>query len=219
MFLVAVKTILVEALRETLTENYPDLVPRRIDIEYPEDEIDWPALLVQFRPTSAIEWTGINPDYYIEHDTVPKTFTQVREGSFGGSVDLTILATTSQERDRLWDALNGLVLMGDEFQPASPFFKKIEDNDLINLTIQKTQVMPVGDTIGVGTPWDGDLLTYEATLRFNLIGQFWMDIYKQELISVSSIQVRPYLEGEEPPGENDGEGVWKSPGSPPDLVL
>ena len=187
--------------------------PKQVDLEYPQHETDWPAILVQFRPRGPITWTGIHPDEYETLIDDVYSYEAVRRGYFEGTFNLTALATSSTERDALWDEMIQLLLMGRQNENTVGFFTKLEHHDLIAMTVQEGIIENVGDAIGVGTPWNGDLLSYEATIGFNVIGQFTADVYNKQLVAVSDIRVYPYTEQDPVPHEDDGEGDWLDPGS------
>lgn len=218
MFLRAAKVALVEALRATFDVDpdhrlededaaYEGFRPRSVSIEYPEEEMDWPAIFVQFHP-EAVSWTGINPDEYLPTMDDDRPWQNIRRGQFEGNFDLMILALTSAERDRMWDELVELVLMGDMRSDTNRFHQALAHHDLISMTIQRAQVRPVGDSVGAGVPWDGNRLAYEATLRLQVTGQFAADAFNRELIAFQAITVHPYSDIEVPYGEDDGEGPW-----------
>lgn len=212
MFLVGVKLALVEGLRNVYDDDYTaeEVKPRRIDIEFPNELGDWPAVLVQFRANS-ISWSGVNPDEYAILDGGPLDYTQYRLGSFTGSFDLSVYALSSVERDRIYDSLVQLFLMGRLRPDTADFFKTIAEHDLIRMTVQETQLVPIGDTVVQGTPWGEDRLSYEATLRVpNVVGQFVADTYRAQLSAFESIRLFPYTDRDPVPGEGDGNGNWQS---------
>jgi hypothetical protein len=209
---------MVEALRTAFDDQFPDLKPKSIDIEYPEDEEQWPSILVQFHPSGQVSWTGINPDEFeiLDEPTDPNDPWEVikfRRGYFEGSYDLTILSQTSQERDRLWDLMVELVLFGRERVPTSRFWSTIDNHDLIAMTLQEPMINPMGDSIGLGTPWSPEDVAYEATLRINCVGEFVSNPYNQTLVRITKVQFFPYTDEDPVPGEGDGLGPWVSPGS------
>jgi hypothetical protein len=212
MFLTASKVCMVEALRAAMPYNINTLAkaaPKRIDLEYPEDDQDWPALLVQFRPTN-IMWSGLNPDQALIETTsggVVTSYRYVRRCSFEGAFDLTLLALSSQERDRCWDSLIELFMLGKNNPATAAFHDTIENHDLIAMSILQTQPQPMGDSANVGTPWDPNALTYEATVRIQIVGQFWADTFDQILLPLSAIQAQEYIKDVETP-PSDNYGAW-----------
>lgn len=221
MFIVPAKTALVEALRSVWfidqdgNEINPELTPldrpypRRITIEYAEEPEDWPFILVQFRPT-LITWTGITPDeIYNAGDEENPAFKRVRQGRFEASCMLQIIALSSEERDRMWDNCIQLLMLGKTRNPTSNFFSILDSHDLIGMTVMEGQIRPVGDSIGVGTPWDADVLTYEAALEFDITGIFYADEYNSDLLPLSEAKIFAYVPiVDEPYGENDNLGQW-----------
>jgi hypothetical protein len=218
---------IVEALRATFDsqfhtdENRP--WPRTIDIEYAEKEEDWPFILVQLRIDN-VSWLAVNPDDFTLADPPDPTtpWRSVRQGDFSGRCDLQIMALTSAERDRMWDHLVTLFLMGRKKQVTKDFYDVIEAHDLIDMTVQEGTLDPIGDTIGQGTPWSPEALTYEATLGFELIGQFYADEFTENLLSLDQVVTHEYTPQETPYGEADGEGDWQNyagePDTPPEQV-
>lgn len=255
MFLVAVKTAIVEALRSVWYEGQnvgqeahnlnSDLTvnatpnPRRVTLEYPEEAEEWPTILVQVRPTT-VQWTGIMPDEIIDasldkgvpvidrttDDDSPlnpnPSYKLIRQGRFEGTCMLQVLALTSMERDRMWDNLVKLLLMGRKKSPTINFYTTVESHDLVGITIMEGSIRPVGDSIAPGTPWDPELLSYEAAVEFDMVGTFYADEYTEDLVPLSDAEAFEYIAwdgntgtgpdaNETPPHENDGSGDWQDP--------
>lgn len=209
MFLAAAKLAMVEALNLTFDDDYEgDYTPRSIDIEYPDREDTWPGLFVQFRPSGPVSWTGLNPDMYSVSGV--ESFEGVRKGSFTGAYELQILALTSAERDSIWDTIVGVVLAGEMREDTRRFHDTLAQHDLIDLTIQKAQITPVGDVVGIGTPWNPEVLTYESTLKIPAVGEFFMDMGTAEFLQLSDVEVHKNNDLEEPYGEDDGLGGWNT---------
>ena len=205
MFITGVKIALVEALvagfnainpnyNPNLTQqfNYPndntiDLTPNSITIEYPLEEVQWPAIFVQFRPTKS-QWTGLNPDTYtaISGTTLHNTN---REIYYEGVIDLQILAMHSEERDRLWDSLYNLILMDPNSPASAAFYDSLNSNDLIAITLLQSTVTSLGDTVSPGTPYSPEELTYEATLRIMCIGESFETKYDTGIESLIAVTV------------------------------
>jgi len=202
MFVTAVKTAIVEALNagfSTLasspSDNSLDLTPNSITIEYPLEMVEWPAIFVQFRP-SKIQWSGLFPDTYtatsggitISGHNYP-AFTADRSGYFEGSIDLQIMAMHSEERDRLYDSVTNLILM-DKMSPASTaFVQSIYNNNLVGMTLLLDTFTPLGDSVSPGTPFSPEELTYEASIRINCIGDFYVTKYDTVTPAITNITV------------------------------
>lgn len=221
MFITATKVAIVEALRSVWFEDqetntyrsdlkeFDKPYPRRISIEYSEEAEDWPFVLVQVRP-SLIQWTGITPDEIINAGPEDSpTWKRIRQGRFEASCMLQIMALTSAERDRIWDNLILLIMMGRTRSLTRSFHSTLETNDLVGITINEASVRPIGDTISVGTPWDPEMLTYEATIEFDMTGVFYADEFNEDLVELTTARIYPYLPIDPIPGENDGDGSWK----------
>lgn len=224
-------------LNDDLDQNAKLPTPRRVTLEYPEEAEEWPAVLVQVRP-NLVEWTGISPDEVIDaaqedggldidfskttDDPPPEnpSYRLIRQGRFEATCMLQVLALSTQERDRIWDNLVKLLMMGDKKAATRTFFTTFEEHDLIGVTILRGSIRPVGDSMGPGTPWDEELLTYEAAIEFDMVGTFYADEYTEELVPLRAAQVFEYIawsgndqpppdNNETPPGESDGDGEWR----------
>jgi len=158
------------------SSNTLDLTPNSVTIEYPKEMAHWPAVFVQFRP-SKTQWSGLYPDSY----TLPSgqyiynapAAQMDRTGYFEGSIDLQILALTSEERDQLWDTLYNLVLMNPGNPGSYAFYQSLVNNNLIGMTILQGTVQTLGDTVAPGTPWSPEELSYEASVRIQCVGDFY----------------------------------------------
>jgi len=223
MFLTATKVAIVESLRsvwfsenqdtnkntKTLNKN-DEPYPKRITIDYPEEAHDWPFILVQIRPT-LIEWTGVMPDEIVEFGPDDaKVIKSIRQGKFEATCMLEIMATESQTRDRIWDNLINILLMGRKKNPLNNFYTTLEQNDLVGITIMEGAVRNIGDTITAGTPWSDELLTYEAAIEFDMVGIFYADEYNQDLVPLKKAIIYNYIDYEGIPTE--GPNVAEVPG-------
>lgn len=197
MFTTAVKVAIVEALNDAFDALGPradsttkDLTPNSVTIEYPLEEVQWPALYVQFRP-SVVRWSGLFPDEYSVASGVTISGSQAisinRTGYFEGNIDLQILAMHSEERDRLWDGLYNLVLMNPASPASQAFYSSLANNDLIGITILPSIVTNMGDAVAAGTPFSPEELTYEASIRLQCVGDFYETKYDYNLASVTEV--------------------------------
>jgi hypothetical protein len=153
-----------------------DLTPNSVTIEYPKEIAHWPAIFVQFRPTKT-QWSGLYPDTF----TLPsgqyiydaQAALMARTGYFEGSIDLQILALTSEERDQLWDTLYNLVLMNPGNPGSYAFYQSLTNNNLVGMTFLQGTVQTLGDTVSPGTPWSPEEFSYEASVRIQCVGDFY----------------------------------------------
>ena len=194
MFITGVKVALVEALNAAFdalgaraNNTTKDLSPKSITIEYPMQEVEWPAIFVQFRPTK-VQWSGLFPD---EFTTTSGAATGVvsRAGYFEGNIDLQILALRSEERDRLWDGLYNLVLMNPGSPGSAAFYQSLVSNDLIGITLLPSIVNNLGDTVAMGTPFSPEELTYEASIRIPCVGDFYEGKYDYTVPRLTAVTV------------------------------
>jgi len=197
MFITAAKIATVEAITAAFnaigspsSNTTVDLVPRSVTIEYPVEEIEWPAVYVQFRPTIT-QYTGLNPDIYnpIQSGGVTTSYQQIRHGYFEGSFDLQILAMASEERDKIWETMINFFIMNEMSPGSTAFYNSLTQNDLIGITFSQGSVLQVGDTVSPGTPWSPEELTYETTIRVKCVGEFYEDKYAQNLLPVSAVNL------------------------------
>jgi hypothetical protein len=217
MFITAVKTCIVEALdagfaalASSPIDTSLDLVPNNITIEYPLEVVEWPSILVQFRP-SKVQWTGLNPDYYTQYPsgvTISginySAVNVTRTCFFEGAIDLQIMAMHSEERDKLWDSVTNLILIGPGSPASNAFYQSITNNDLVALTLLGSTYTPLGDTITAGTPWSPEELTYEASVRIQCIGQFFGTKYdyREPIVEEVSVSGSAYI------GQNTDTGIF-----------
>jgi len=206
MFITAVKTALVEALvsgfntintqyNPNLTGqfNYPsdtsiDLTPNSVTIEYPLEEVLWPAIYVQFRPTKT-QWMGLNPDEYITISGNTNAVYADRQTYFEGVIDFQILAMHSEERDRLWDSVNNLVLQNTYSPASSAFYSSLGNNGLVGITLNQGTLSNLGDTVNPGTPWSPEELTYESTIRVQCVGNAYNTKFTQTQTALKSVNI------------------------------
>jgi hypothetical protein len=196
MFITAVKTAIVEALiaafatlGDKTSNTTRDLTPNSVTIDYPMAEVQWPAILVQFRPRK-VQWIGLNPDAFTSiSGSNPPAVRAQRYGYFEGNLDFQILAMHSEERDRLWDSLFNLVLMNPGSPAAFAFYESLKQNDLVAITLQQGSAQSLGDTISPGTPFSPEELTYEASIRLACVGEFYESKYDVTYSGITGVTV------------------------------
>lgn len=189
MYRTAVKTVLITALTEYVNTMNPgsafpqgyipnnvtnELTPTKFNIEYPLVEASWPSIYVHFTPT-VTQWTGLDPDFfYVVSGT---NIVCDRQIYFEGYIDFQILALASEERDRLADSIDNLILFDVQSPASTAFYNSIYQDELVGLTILSSKTRPIGDTIVPGTPFSSELLSYEATIRTQCVGQAYEPKY------------------------------------------
>lgn len=204
MYLVRLKTIAVDAMRQTLDSDYvePDLRNLAVSIEFPVARQDYPSVWVAFSPEGSLEPVGVG---HVEHDD------QGDEGGlrayhrwrFQGYLSYTAVALTSLERDRMYDELVRIMAFGQEYPQTAEFRAAIEDNEFIALNIDFDQIGHGPITETPGTPWGSDDMVYEATVTMECFGEFVSD-GSATLAAITGLVVIPYAEGEADPTDPDG---------------
>jgi hypothetical protein len=201
MFRTAVKTCLIEALTEYINVINPgsafpqgyfpsdttnELTPTKFNIEYPLVEASWPSIYVHFTPIT-VQWTGLDPDfYYVVSGTEILCDRQIY---FEGYVDFQVLALASEERDKLADSIDNLVLFDVQSPASTAFYNSIYENELVGIQILGSKTRPIGDTIVPGTPFSAEILSYEYTSRVQCVGQAYEPKYDYNPPILSSIVV------------------------------
>lgn len=201
MFRTAVKTCVISALSEYINVMNPgsafpqgnipndltnELTPTKFNIEYPLVEASWPSIYVHFTPITT-QWTGLDPDfYYVVSGT---DIVCDRQIYFEGYLDFQVLAMASEERDRLADSIDTLILFDVQSPASTAFYNSIYQDDLVGIQILGSKTKPLGDAIVPGTPFSAELLSYESTTRVQCVGQAYEPKYDYNPPILSSIVV------------------------------
>lgn len=141
---------------------------------------------MHFSPITT-QWTGLDPDFFYV-----VSGTQIvcdRQIYFEGYIDFQILALTSEERDRLADSIDNLILFDVQSAASQAFYNSIYADPLVGLTILSSKTRPIGDTIVPGTPFSAEALSYEASIRAQCIGQAYEPKYDYNPPILNSIVV------------------------------
>jgi hypothetical protein len=213
MYIYPLKTILVEALKATFDQSYPepDFRNLHVGIEYPVDPQDYPSIWVDYEDTQDLMRAGIAHIETVDPDTgdARAPFTRWR---FAGYISLTVVAMTSAERDRLYDEMVRVVAFGNEDPVVGRFRSYIDTNDLIAFNMNTDKIQPRGSAAAPGTPWSTDELMYERTLNLEMIGEFIPDAQTGTLVPLSGILLLPTVDvsGDlgDPPLNSLEIGVW-----------
>jgi hypothetical protein len=185
----AVMGALREALSGTSLNHLVNGTDVTIDMEYPIQKESYPGVWVQFSFNEIVQ-AGIGHEPLIRTVVSPATNTvpevvnwePIREVQFKGRVTLTIVALTSLERDRIADAV--ITMLAFSRPPESVITKANEDtkqfrqligslaaNPYVCITINHDQIMPGGQAMTTGVPWDEEIPGYEDTYSFDILGQ------------------------------------------------
>lgn len=185
----AVMNALREALSGTSLNHLVNGTDVTIDMEYPIEKENYPGIWVQFSFNEIVQ-AGIGHEPLIKNvlaeatETTPEVvnWEPIREFQFKGRVTLTIVALTSLERDRLADAVITMLafsrppnmVMTDPNEDTRQFrqlITSLAENPYVSLTINHDQIIPGGQAMTTGVPWDEEIPGYEDTYSFDILGQ------------------------------------------------
>lgn len=172
MYVVPLKGAIVEALRATFTNGYPeaDFSNLWCSIEFPMDKSNYPGIWVQYDDTEEVSIAGIgHTEVVLDEQGSERTVTRSR---FGGVITMTCVALSSLERDRLYDELIRMLLFARVEPQVSTFRTLIEQNDLVAMNVDFDKVRAAGDAAAPGTPWGTEEMLYERSVAINVIGEF-----------------------------------------------
>lgn len=210
-----VKRAVMNALREALTGtslnhlvNGTDVT---VDMEYPIEKENYPGIWVQFS-FNEITQAGIGHEPLIRTVTAPATSTTpetvnwepIREFQFKGRVTLTIVALTSLERDRIADAV--ITMLAFSRPPESVITKAAEDtkqfrqlidslarNPYVSITLNHDQIIPGGQAMTTGVPWDEEIPGYEDSYSFDILGQTNIVFRHDGTYSLANVAENPQM--------------------------
>lgn len=186
MYLSHTKAMVVTALTTVFDDGYPveDLRRLWVDIEYPVEQVKYPAIWVDYEDASPLAIAGIA---HVEHNELGQPFTR---WVFQGYVTMTVVALSSRERDRIYDELVRVIAFGNRQvdDPALSLFRQfIEDNEFIGAEMDFDQIESRGSAAAPGTPWGGDEMTYERTIAMQMRGEFVSNPSTQEIVPLREI--------------------------------
>lgn len=190
MYLVPLKTLLVDAIKQTFDQNYPaeDFRGIHTSIEYPIDKMQYPGIWVDYQDTGSLQIAGINHREYTDPatDGTRRRYTRWR---FSGYAQFTVVALTSLQRDRLYDELVRVCAFGrgTDLSPINTFREVIETNEFLACNMDFDQIEPSGNAAAPGTPWGSDEIIYERSLNMEMIGEFISDGESQALVPLSKV--------------------------------
>lgn len=210
-----VKRAVMNALREALTGttlnhlvNGADVT---VDMEYPIEKEHYPGIWVQFSFNEIVQ-AGIGHEPLLRTVVAEATGTTpeqvnwepMREFAFKGRVTLTIVALTSLERDRIADAV--ITMLAFSRPPDSVITKADEDtkqfrqlieslanNPYVSLTLNHDQIIPGGQAMTTGVPWDEEIPGYEDTYSFDILGQTNIVFKNDGTYSLTNVAENPVM--------------------------
>lgn len=193
MYVSPLKTIIVEALRKTFDDHYPNEYFQNVNVEldYPVENQGYPAIFVAYEDTAPLKRAGIS---YVERkDLSGNNVAPFARWRFEGTISITVVSiATALERDELYDEVVGVVAFGREDPNLiGRFHTYIDSNDLIAAILQTDMMTPRGSSAAPGTPWGTDAMMFERTLDFQIIGEFIPDIPNHQIVNLSKIIITP----------------------------
>lgn len=189
MYLTHTKTMFIEAIRETFDHDYP--TPRLRDIhvsmEYPVQEQHYPSIWVDYEDADALSNMGIaHVEHEIGSDGKP-TRRKLFRWQFKGWVQITMVALSALERDTIYDELIRAVAFGRANPDGSILREKVENNDLVAISMDWDQIQPRGAAAAPGTMWGTDDIMYERSIALQVIGEFVSEPFGGELYDLTKI--------------------------------
>jgi len=173
MFVVRLKTLLIEAARATFDADYvvPEFRSIWVSMEYPNDKTNYPGIWVDFTPSGPIQIAGIDHKEFIL-DTNTHKYREVTRWRYSGQIQFTAVALSSLERDRIIDELIRVVAFGREDPSTATFRATLENNDRVACQAQWDRADLGGKAETPGTPWGTDEIIYEQTISMDCQGDF-----------------------------------------------
>ena len=207
----AVMNALREALSGTALNHLVNGAEVTVDMEYPIEKEHYPGIWVQFS-FNEITQAGIGHEPLLRTVVSPATSTTpevinwepIREFAFKGRVTLTIVALTSLERDRIADAVITMLafsripesVITQASKDTKQFRQLIEslaNNPYVSLTINHDQIIPGGQAMTTGVPWDEEIPGYEDTYSFDILGQTNIVFKNDGTYSLANVAENPVM--------------------------
>jgi hypothetical protein len=177
------KTTIIRALRGTIQDpQYPDrkLGSLQVSMEYPMELASYPHLWVEFSFTK-FQAAGIG------HFLVNEEGNMSGEWYFEGASRMTLMSMTSFERDAYSSQLLNMFAFSN-FHPAAQKFDEILHDSTINMSVDRDQFIPGGQTTNVGSPWDPEALVYQDVYSIRVVGQV-QSTFSQTTSNVAGVEL------------------------------
>lgn len=157
---------LVWATRATLNSDEAKKVhgfsELRVDADAPLDIQVYPYVHVQYQDG------GFRPAELQKHDWIgaPAAAADIAAYRYSGTASINVYSNSILERDRIADAVIGLVGIDRRFQTM------LRSNAWIGMTPNMAELRSTTANQSWGTPWDDNLITAFRTLSFPVTGEF-----------------------------------------------
>lgn len=215
MYVVPLKTAIVEALRATFDDAYPieQLRPGSssggvwVSIDYPAEPVNYPGIWVQYDPSAPVQTAGIDHREVVLDEGGRQR--EVRRWRFAGQVHLTVGALSTWERDLLVDELSRVLASGMGSAPRGRFRAALESSDLLGVRGQWDRHVIGAEAASPGTPWGTDEVIAERTVDLDVIGEYVAAPDADEeggLVPLSRVVVYQVPQGQPYPPEAQGDG-------------
>lgn len=198
MFLANVLTVWVEAIN-LLMDNHPnpDLLDIPVLTDYPQAEVNYPGIWVNFTMQGDVKNVGIGHIEYSED--AEGDVHEVYRWHFGGFIELTIGAMSNLERALLLDGITKDIAVARVDKNREGVLRShIENNDLIGQIVTWESFTISGFGEAQGTPWGSDDVIYEATVTLTIAGEVVLDPLTGALVPLSEVVITPVVEGQDP---------------------
>ncbi len=206
------KTIVTKGLVETFDEAHPaenwlkygngdHTGHLNVSPEFPIEEADYPGIWVDFEPTQQLSIVGVNHKELVpvlDGDDL-SGYRETTRWKFAGVVSYTIVAMSSNVRDRLFDELVKVLAFGKGDPIRGRYRAAIESNRFIGVTFDWDEIGQSGFSATPGTPWGTDDVIYEATARMECIGEFVSAPGDELLLPLNAVEIHPYNDQEPDP--------------------
>jgi hypothetical protein len=187
----------------------------KVDMEYPMTLEAYPGIWVQFSFTK-LQRAGLGWEVLTHTTENPGTpeerinWEPVREFIFEGRVTLSIVALTSLERDRIADAVVASLMFARppelvltdptrDIKQYRSFLDSLSKNPFISLSVNLDIFNPGGQAVTTGVPWDPDILGYEDTYSFDILGQTNITFKHDGTYTLTRVDPDPQIEGHATP--------------------
>ena len=202
----AVKRAVVMALREALIRTNITIngSPVYVDLEYPMKKEQYPGIWVQFSVVK-LNRAGISHEVWVQDANL--NWTPIQEWMFNGRVTLTIVALKSLERDRIADSIISMFAFSrtPELVISQPnantkqyrtLLTALDQNPYVAMTLNTDTITPGGQSASMDVPWQQDVLAYEDSYSFDLLGNFNIKFTRDGAYTLSRVDSVPVIDYE-----------------------
>lgn len=205
MFVTNVLTVWQEAFKALFadpaypnqaSDGTPVLKGREPLLDFPAEEVDYPALWLNFTMQGDVKNVGIG---HVEYTSDTEGLREVYRWHFGGLVEITIGAMSNLERALMLDELTTAIAVARVDKNYQGTLREYVDrNDLLGLNVTWESFTISGFAESEGTPWGTDDVIYEATATLMIEGEVVLDPGTGLLVPLEAVIVTPQRVDEGP---------------------